>query len=176
MNNGFNGTGTAFIFYVLLAIVMPLVFLYRMARHQKAVAYRFVIQHFITGTLLIGIALLCIGFAWHQVELTAHGELHALLVATAWMAIGTLGTWIVLPRLVRTYYRLRGKGNQLHRRNPHIHPWMDEWYAQLPPETLKPVAPRSLTINSPIKHYGLFPTVIVQNNMPLKVYVPIQRR
>jgi len=172
MNNGFNGTGTAFIFYVLLAIVMPLVLLYRMARHRKAVAYRFVMQHFITGVLLTAIALLLIGFAWHKVELTAHGELHSFLVATAWLAIGTLGTWIVLPRLIRISYRLHGRSSQLHYKNPNIHPWLDEWYSQLPP----PVTPRSLTIDKPIKHYGLFPTVVVRNNIPLTVYVPVQRR
>lgn len=176
MNNGFNGTGTAFIFYVLLAICMPVVYLYRMLRHRKPVAYRFVLQHFMTGILLTVIALLLIGLVWRKVETTAHGELHTVLLATAWMAIGTLLTWIFIPRIVRTYYRIRGHGSQLRYKNPNIHPWVDEWYIQLPQSETKILVAKRIKGVRPPKHYGMFPVIMTRRDALITVYVPLQRR
>lgn len=176
MNNGFNGTGTAFIFYVLLAICMPIVYLYRALRHRKSVAYKFVLQHFLTGLLVTVIAVLLIGLVWRKVETTAHGELHTLLLATAWMAIGTLVAWVSIPRFVRTSYRIRGCGSQLQYTNPNIHPWVDEWYFLLPQSEIQKLVIKRIKGGRPPKHYGMFPMTVTRHNMPVTVYVPLRRR
>jgi hypothetical protein len=155
MNNGFNGTGTAFIFYIFLAMCMPLVHIYRTLRHREQFDLRFVLQHFLTGLTITAIALVCIGVVWRSIEHTTHGELHALLLATAWLAIGTIVVWVTIPRLVRTIYRIRGKRSLLYLKNPLIHPWfVQSWYTKVPKQIGNPmvidgvIKPRSSALPS----------------------------
>lgn len=122
-NSGFNGTGTAFILYVILAFCMPFVFLYRLAKHRHDYKRQFVLGHFLLGLLLTLLALLCIGYVWKLLTHTDRGPVHTGLVITAYLAISTVLTWIVIPRIVRLSYRLGHRGAQLHYQNPHIHPW-----------------------------------------------------
>jgi small-conductance mechanosensitive channel len=137
MNNGFNGTGTAFILYIVLAFCMPFVYVYRLTRRRKDFGYRFVIGHFMLGIIVTTLAVLCVGYLWRMLALSKHGYLHEALVAMAYMAVITVLTWILIPRLVRLSYRLRRKREMLHYKNPHIQPWFTQHYS-LQPQKFQP--------------------------------------
>lgn len=122
-NSGFNGTGTAFILYILLAFCMPLVFLYRLAKHRRDYGRQFVFGHFILGLLVTSIAVLVIGYAWRLLALSKGGDIHHGLVFMAYFAIVTILAWVVIPRIVRLSYRMSHKRSQLNYMNPNIHPW-----------------------------------------------------
>lgn len=125
MNNGFNGTGTAFILYAILALCMPFIQLYRVAKRRKAFEHTFVAGHFFLGVLVTVIAIVCVGYLWHGIQQTTHGKLHDFVVALAWTAIGTLLTWVLIPQLVRIWFRLRRKQHLLVAKNSLIHPLLE---------------------------------------------------
>lgn len=123
-NSGFNGTGTAFILYIILAFCMPLVFLYRLAKHRHDHGRQFVLGHFILGLFVTAVAVLVIGYAWRLLALSKGGDVHAGLVLMAYFAVVSILAWIAIPRIVRLSYRLSHNKDQLNYRNPHIHPWL----------------------------------------------------
>ncbi|MDB5165069.1 MAG: hypothetical protein JWL89_695 [Candidatus Saccharibacteria bacterium] len=128
MNNGFNGTGTAFILYIILAFCMPFVYVYRLTKRQKDFSYKFVAGHFLLGTSVTILAVLCVGYLWRMLAISKHGHLHQALVAMAYLVILTILTWILIPRLVRGSYRVRRKQDVLNYKNPLIEPWFVQPY------------------------------------------------
>lgn len=128
MNNGFNGTGTAFILYILLAFCMPVVYVYRLAKQRRDFGYGFVIGHFFLGLLVTTLAVVCVSYLWRLLAVSKHGELHHILVAMAYFVIAIILTWALIPRAVRSILWLRRKRDILHYHNPHIHPWFVEPY------------------------------------------------
>ena len=128
MNNGFNGTGTAFILYILLAFCMPVVYVYRLAKQRRDFGYGFVTGHFFLGLLVTTLAVVCVSYLWRLLAVSKHGKLHHILVAMAYFVIAIILTWALIPRAVRSILWLRRKRDILHYHNPHIHPWFVEPY------------------------------------------------
>jgi len=125
MNNGLNGTGTAFLLYATLALCMPFIQLYRVIKRRKAFEHTFVAGHFTIGMLVTGVAVICAGYLWHGILHTTHGQLHTFVVVLAWVAIGTLLAWLLIPQLVRMWFRLRRKKHLLKIENALIHPLLE---------------------------------------------------
>jgi len=132
MNNGFNGTGTAFILYIFLAFLMPFVYVYRVVRRRKNFEWSFVFGHFILGIIVTVIAYICVGYLWKLLGVSQHGHLHKVLALMAYAAIFTIIVWVLIPQLVRLAYRLLRKKEALHYQNPLIHPWYTEPFISEP--------------------------------------------
>jgi glucan phosphoethanolaminetransferase (alkaline phosphatase superfamily) len=127
-NSGFNGTGTAFILYVVLALVMPFVWLYRLIRHRRNYKLSFIIGHFVLGFGVAFIAIIILSLVWTRVTHSFHGEVRQLVYAVTWMAVSTLVIWLLIPQLVILWYRIRKRGHLLHPTNPLVHPWLEELF------------------------------------------------
>jgi amino acid transporter len=125
MNNGYNGTGTAFILYIILAFCMPIVYVYRLTKRRRDFDRGFVFGHFALGMLVTVLAVVCVSYLWRIVGVPRHGLLHHVLVITAYCVLTIVIIWVLIPRWVRGFYRLRHKKYLLNYRNPHIHPWID---------------------------------------------------
>ena len=124
-NSGFNGTGTAFILYIVLAFAMPFVFMYRLLKGQKRYPRRFIASHFLLALLLSIIALVLEGYVWRLLLHTSDGRVHELILALTWVAVAALVAWVVIPQLIVMWYRVRGKTELLRVKSPLIHPWLE---------------------------------------------------
>jgi hypothetical protein len=101
MNNGYSGTGISIIFYLLLALVMPLVHFVRVVLRHNGYKHRFVFRHFLYGIMII--ATVVVGISW-LTDVTGMKELahwHVMLYVSAATTVGLLLVWILLPLLVR---------------------------------------------------------------------------
>jgi glucan phosphoethanolaminetransferase (alkaline phosphatase superfamily) len=134
--SGFNGTGTAFILYVVLALVMPFVWLYRLLKHRRSYKVSFIIGHFLLALLVSFVTIVLIGLVWTRITHSFHGEVRQFVAAITWMAVGTLVVWLLIPQLVIAWHRIRRRSHLLRPKNPLIHPWLERLFDKPRPVTV----------------------------------------
>lgn len=101
MNNGYSGTGISIIFYLLLALLMPLVHFARVSMKRNIYVHGFVMRHFLYGIMII--ATVVIGISW-LISITGinqHAQWHVMLLLSAITTVGLLMLWIAVPIIVK---------------------------------------------------------------------------
>lgn len=106
MPNGTTGTGISIIFYLLLALLMPVVFIVRIIKKSKSFKWKFVAMHFTYAVLIACTILLGVSYLTKISGLEGSGELHKLLTDGARVTSCILLIWAITPLLLRLWLRV----------------------------------------------------------------------
>src|SRR5579885_1128011 len=104
MTNGFNGTGISILFYLVLALLMPFVYLYRFIRRQHLFRPRFVMRHFIYALLIAGTVAIGISYLSAYAGIRGRGQWQDVIGVSAWSAFVLVVLWTVIPLLVKFWH------------------------------------------------------------------------
>lgn len=103
MNNGYSGTGISIIFYLILALVMPLVHIVRVSTRHNLYMHRFVLRHFFYGIMIIMTVVVGISWLITATGMNTHAHWHAMLIFSAVSTVGLLVLWVVLPLTIKLF-------------------------------------------------------------------------
>lgn len=106
MPNGSTGTGISIIFYLMLALLMPFVFLFRVARRNCNFRCSFVIGHFMYAVMIATTILIGISYITTVTGLKGKGQWHNMMLLGGKTTVGVLTLWVAAPILVKLLMRL----------------------------------------------------------------------
>lgn len=104
MNNGYSGTGISIIFYLLLALLMPIIQIVRLIFKHGVYKNRFVVRHFLYGIMIIITVVIGISWLTTVTGIKERAHWHVMLNVSAATTVGLLLAWILLPLLVKAIF------------------------------------------------------------------------
>lgn len=110
MTNGFNGTGISILYYLVLALLMPFVQLYRLARRRHLFKPRFVFRHFLYGVMIALMVAMGISYLSTYTGIREHGQWRDVIGIGAWSASILVVLWTIIPLLIKLMHSILKDG------------------------------------------------------------------
>lgn len=106
MGNLGIGTGISIIFYLVLALLMPFVNLYRWALRRRSYSRAFVLRHFAYGMLIVAMVVFVIRLMLANSGLAPSNYTSPVFKYGSTFAVSLVVFWTVVPLLLAIWFKV----------------------------------------------------------------------